>query len=124
MPRKENLQKHGCRKYVSILFFVVDTVIQNTPAASFFYPLALQFYCDTIYKMRKELMKKQSVPIRVTADAYQELKLLCLLNDKNITEMVSNCIMAYQEVCERPSEIKKLKHQIYRYKYDSYEEDK
>jgi len=69
-------------------------------------------------------MNNKSVSVRISSDTYEELKILCMLNDKNIKEMLTECVKQYQECCENSMEMKNLKHQIYRLKYDSHEKDK
>jgi hypothetical protein len=69
-------------------------------------------------------MKLKALNIRIPAEVYDEIKLIGIVEDKSMKEIIIEAIKHYSKKNTFKKEMKNLKHRIYKLKYDSYEKDK
>jgi len=89
--------------------------------AVFLINLTLLFYLSTIETLeRTRIMSKERISTKITKKTHKELQLLCMIYDKNMLEMLEECVLGFQKNAKNSKEMKDLKHRIYRLKYDAH----
>jgi len=68
-------------------------------------------------------MKQVKLTVMVPKEIHEKIKFLALLYDMKMREIIIDAISTYAEIPSEKDEIKKLRHQMYRIKYDSYEDE-
>ena len=74
--------------------------------------------------MRSEVSEElKRINVNLPIETYKQIKLLGILHSKSMEEIIVDAVKVLSKEPHDKTELKRLKHQVYKLKYDSHEKD-